>query len=163
MTIRDRKPIILIILIFILFLFIAKASSKPASNDMIFKVKKGSILEKALIIGDLTKDIVNPKSVSIPRLLENNEFYQDALAAKKEGMEAGYLIALEKANTTIKKQVEVYAKKNNIQFVFQESVFFEFLRLIPNFKDKTNKELRVVFDITNDILKANLNQTIVIV
>lgn len=158
MIIRRNKSIILIIVIFILLLFISRASSKPDGKNLTFTIKKDSTLEKALIVGDPTKPIVNPKSVSLTRLLENNELYQEALEAEAENLEARYDIAMETANASVRKQVELYAQKNNIQTVFQESVFFEFLRLIPDFKNKTDQELRSSFDITDNVLRAQEKQ-----
>ena len=153
MPINLQRLIIILILLLIFFLFISQVSANNKS-ELTFTIRKGSALANALIVGTHFKPIVNPRSISTEWLLTENEFYKEAQEAKKLGLQAKYFIAMEQAKGLITRQVIDYAKKNEIASVFEEVPFFQFLRTLPDFKDKTDEELKKLFDITDDILRA---------
>ena len=153
MTAKYKRFIVTLTFFLIIYPFISRASDQP-QKELFFPVKLGSILDQALLVGSAIKPIVNPKSVSMQKLLDNNELYQEAQEAKALDLQAKYSIILEKAKESVTKRVRDYAKKNSILSIFEEVVFFKSLKLLPDFKDKTDEELRKLFDITDDILRA---------
>ncbi|MEK7072120.1 MAG: hypothetical protein AAB969_00965, partial [Patescibacteria group bacterium] len=116
---------------------------------------KDSDLDRALVIGDSNKTITNPRSISFSILMENDDEYQEIVKAKKTRMLGKISIYEARASERTIKLIEEYAKTIGIQSIFDEEPFFQFLRTMPDFKNKTDAELRKQFDITNDIIEYN--------
>jgi len=140
-------------ILMLLFLLLTLLGTNQEKNLTIV-LKEGSILQKALIIGDPKKPIINPRSVSTSVLMENNEYYQKSLKAKNAGLLGKSDIYFQWAKETVMKQIKTYAQTNNIGFIFEEGPFFKFLRTKLDFANKTNKELREEFDLTDAIIKS---------
>jgi hypothetical protein len=101
----------------------------------------------------MTKEpIVNPKSVSLAKLLDNNEYQKEARKSVKENMPGRFSIYQTKASDQILRLILEYAKVKEIKFIIKEEFLFKLLREKPEFKDKTDEELRKQFDITDDII-----------
>lgn len=159
MNFKNWKLImIIVILLAFLFFLLPSASEETGKDDK--KISRNDIvitladqdLKESIIIGDITKPLINPKSVSIDKLLKHNEYYHLALEADDDELLAASMIYLDKANEQIITLIKDYAQKNNIQLLFKEEAFFPALKKSPDWRKKTNKELKQLFDITDDII-----------
>lgn len=162
---RCHKLIIISALILLWLFFLSPSASEEKkiadknnkNNGLVITIEDPD-LDRALVISDNNKTITNPRSVSFSRLIENDAEYQELVKVKKSGMLGKISIYEAKASARTIKLIEEYAKTIGIQFIFDEEPFFQFLRTMPDFKNKTEAELRKQFDITDDIIKYNQNK-----
>ena len=121
--------------------------------DIVIEIPIDANLTTARLFGNTTDKIINPKSVSIERLIKANEKFEIANKANNVAREAKREIYITMAQASVIASLEKYHKEYLPDTViFKEEDFFIFLKTQPAYTNKTGDELRLLFDITDNII-----------
>jgi len=137
-----------------------KIESEPISEienlgapDIVIAIPQEINLKTAILFGNINNKIINPKSVSLEKLIKANEKFELANYANQNSKTAKQEIYIMMAQASVMSSLEKYYKEYFIDTViFKEKEFFNFLKTIVPYTSSTDEELRVLFDITDNII-----------
>ncbi len=121
------------------------------ANSIALSATMEEIPDDAIYIGD-RKKIINPKCFDFKALISATPEFKEI---KKRHLDEGhgkYWIYLSKANGRVHRQIEDFAKENDIQFVCTRKFLLPFIRKKAEYKDKDDDFLIENFDVTSQII-----------
>ncbi|MFA5021072.1 MAG: hypothetical protein WC517_03370 [Patescibacteria group bacterium] len=97
--------------------------------------------------------IVNPLCIDTAALMEYFPETKEAEKCRKLGLHGKYWIMLSQANDRMTAMLHRYIREKGVSFLCQPQKLFKLLRQEEAYKDKSDEELAVLFDITDDVIK----------